>query len=256
MNLVSKLRKSIAYRLMLAVLLFSVVIILISAGILVYLDYLGKIRGINMDVVNIETALLPNMVESLWVMDEEQLQSELNGILNISHIKSAKIQSGSEIIASAGIPQDKDTLNREFPMYHFHNGKKLYLGTLYISVGMREVYDELRMQTLHRLVYLGGYVFLISLFLFFIFQVRVTGHQTAIASYFKTSDPWQSEKPLILEGRADADDNMDEIGQVVRAINTMSTKIRKTLETLSEEKERLAVTLRSIGDGVITTDTV
>ena len=239
---------------MLAVLLFSLIITMFSAAILVYVDYLEKIRGINTDIKNIETALLPNIVTSLWVMDEEQLQSELNGILNIAHMKYAKVQLNNKIIASAGVPQDKGALNREFPIYQVHNGRKLYIGALYLSVDMKEVYEELRDQTLGRLLYLGGYVLLISLFLFFIFQVRVTRHLTAIAAYFKTSDPWESERPLILEGRAAVDENMDEIGQVVTAINTMSTKIRKTLETLSEEKERLAVTLRSIGDGVITTD--
>src|SRR5208283_3456120 len=254
MTPVNNLRKSIAYRLMLAVLLFSLIITMFSAAILVYVDYLEKIRGINTDIKNIETALLPNIVTSLWVMDEEQLQSELNGILNIAHMKYAKVQLNNKIIASAGVPQDKGALNREFPIYQVHNGRKLYIGALYLSVDMKEVYEELRDQTLGRLLYLGGYVLLISLFLFFIFQVRVTRHLTAIAAYFKTSDPWESERPLILEGRAAVDENMDEIGQVVTAINTMSTKIRKTLETLSEEKERLAVTLRSIGDGVITTD--
>jgi PAS domain S-box-containing protein len=239
---------------MLAVILFSLVITLFSAGIMVYIDYLGQIHEINTDMKNIETALLPNIVESLWVMDKEQLQSELNGILNIAHMKYVKIQSENDIIASAGIPQDKYTSNHEFPMYHFHNGRRISLGTLYISVSMKGVYDDLRRHTLGRLLYLGAYIFLISLFLFFIFQVRVTGHLTTIADYFKTSEPWKSEKPLTLAGRGAVDEDMDEIGQVVTAINTMSTKIRKTLETLSEEKERLAVTLRSIGDGVITTD--
>ncbi len=46
----------------------------------------------------------------------------------------------------------------------------------------------------------------------------------------------------------------DEIGALATAFNLMTTKLRKRDASLAEEKERLAVTLRSIGDGVITTD--
>ncbi len=46
----------------------------------------------------------------------------------------------------------------------------------------------------------------------------------------------------------------DEIGQLSTEFNAMSLALREREERLAEEKERLAVTLRSIGDAVIVTD--
>ena len=46
----------------------------------------------------------------------------------------------------------------------------------------------------------------------------------------------------------------DEIGRLSSEFNAMSLAIREREERLAEEKERLAVTLRSIGDAVIVTD--
>jgi PAS domain S-box-containing protein len=46
----------------------------------------------------------------------------------------------------------------------------------------------------------------------------------------------------------------DEIADLSREFNAMSTALLDREERLSQEKERLAVTLRSIGDGVIVTD--
>jgi PAS domain S-box-containing protein len=46
----------------------------------------------------------------------------------------------------------------------------------------------------------------------------------------------------------------DEIADLCREFNAMSLSLLDREERLSEEKERLAVTLRSIGDGVIVTD--
>ncbi|MBF0506758.1 MAG: PAS domain-containing protein [Nitrospirae bacterium] len=46
----------------------------------------------------------------------------------------------------------------------------------------------------------------------------------------------------------------DEIGKMAGAFNTMVKELESERMALKSEKERLAVTLRSIGDGVITTD--
>jgi PAS domain S-box-containing protein len=46
----------------------------------------------------------------------------------------------------------------------------------------------------------------------------------------------------------------DEIGRLTSEFNAMSLALREREERLAEEKERLAVTLRSIGDAVIVTD--
>ncbi|MBI5631950.1 MAG: PAS domain S-box protein [Nitrospirae bacterium] len=46
----------------------------------------------------------------------------------------------------------------------------------------------------------------------------------------------------------------DEIGQLASEFNAMTVAIREREERIAEEKERLAVTLRSIGDAVIVTD--
>jgi PAS domain S-box-containing protein len=47
----------------------------------------------------------------------------------------------------------------------------------------------------------------------------------------------------------------DEIGDVTAEFNEMSRALREREELIAEEKERLIVTLRSIGDGVIVTNT-
>ncbi len=47
----------------------------------------------------------------------------------------------------------------------------------------------------------------------------------------------------------------DEIGDLARAFHGLSIALREREQRLSDEKERLAVTLRSIGDGVIVADT-
>lgn len=47
----------------------------------------------------------------------------------------------------------------------------------------------------------------------------------------------------------------DELQQIIQAVLTRDEAMKKAKQALEQEKERLRVTLRSIGDGVITTDT-
>src|SRR5208337_4765137 len=58
-----------------------------------------------------------------------------------------------------------------------------------------------------------------------------------------------------LPGEVSSAASGDEIGILATEFNLMSRAIREREQRLYEEKERLNVTLRSIGDGVITTDT-
>ena len=130
-----------------------------SAGIRLYFDYNNALRQINQDFTEIETANLPSIAASLWVMDKEQLQTEVNGLLNVAHIKYAKIQFKNQTIVSAGLPGDKNTLNREFPIYHFHDNRKLFLGALYVGADLNGVYEELRGNLLQTFLYQGLEVF-------------------------------------------------------------------------------------------------
>ncbi len=76
----------------------------------------------------------------------------------------------------------------------------------------------------------------------------------------KIAEPMSELKDNVTEvARGNLDVKMvhtskDEIGELTASFNTMTEALRDSRHELLSEKERLLVTLRSIGDGVITTD--
>ncbi|MDA8239637.1 MAG: PAS domain S-box protein [Nitrospiraceae bacterium] len=236
--MVNSIRQSIAYRLLFAIVFFSLLITFLLAGVQLYVDYRNGMSSIQEDFREIADVQLKSITESLWVMDRELLQAQLNGILNIGHMKYARIQYKNRLIASAGVPPAEADIHREFPLYRPYDNRQIYIGTLFVGAGMEKIYEGLSSKILSELFYQGIQVFLISLFMFFLFQLYVTRHLTAMAAYFRKQKLWEAEKPLTLEGYSDAEKNKDEIGQVVTAINTMGTDMRNAFSELERELQR------------------
>ena len=96
----------------------------------------------------------------------------------------------------------------------------------------------------------GGFMAVIVLVmpLAVLFSYRLTN---PIGHLMKTATELAAGHP---DARAEVRTN-DEIGVFAKTFNLMVDTQQKTASALAEEKERLLVTLRSIGDAVITTDT-
>jgi two-component system NtrC family sensor kinase len=233
----NRFRQTIAYRLFFAILSFSLSVTVLLAAVQLYVDYQNEIKTVEEDFEEIEKGRLKSLTESLWVMDRELLRAQLEGILNIGHIKFAGMQYKNQPIVSAGVPPYEPTMQREFPMYRTYDNRHIYIGTLLISASRGKLYEGLLSNIARAMFYQGTQVFLISLFLFFLFQFYVTRHLRAMAAYFNKQNPWESEMPLVLEGYS-TKENKDEIGRVVTAINSMSANMRNAFSQIETELQK------------------
>ncbi len=230
--MLNKIRQSIACRLFLVVFIFSLLLTLLLAGAQSYFNYRKGVASIDENFEQIERGRLKAITESLWVMDRGLLQAQLNGILNTGHVNFAKIEYRNLLIASAGVPVGAADRYREFPMYRMYDNRRIYIGTLTVGAGFNDMLEGLKRNIWRALLYYGIQVFLISLFVFFLFQFYVTRHLARMAAYFRKQNPRESGR-LVLEGPGAS--NNDEIGQVVAAINTMSGNVRRAFSALETE---------------------
>ncbi len=234
----NKFRESIAFRLLFAVVMFSLAITLFLACVSLYFDYRKEMISLENDFRHIEKVELQGMSETLWVMNTELLRTSLNGFLNIGHIKYAAIRYKERLIVSAGTPQTEKSVQRQFPLYYTYNDRPVYIGTLLLTASLKEVYDGLLANMARRLLYQGIQVFLITLFMLVVFQFFVTRHLITMAAYFRQEAPWEFGRPLVLAGYTSADAKKDEIGQVAAAINTMGANMRTAFHELESELQK------------------
>ncbi|MBF0559413.1 MAG: PAS domain S-box protein [Nitrospirae bacterium] len=264
----SKRINTIAYRLLLSVVVFSSLVTILSSGVLLYINYNEDLRDIEDSIQHINRTHVPGIAASLWVMDKQQLEAQLKGILNIPYIEYLEIKHKGDLIASVGNIRSKRTINREFPVRYTIGSKDMDMGSLHVYAGLDGVYDELLAKMRLRLLFQGVQIFLVSVFILFIVRSLITKRLSIIADHVFRLETGSLDSPLVLKSPP-VFRSEDELDHVAKAITAMSTKLEgafSALETelekrkvaegaLAEEKERLTVTLRSIGDGVITTDT-
>src|SRR5689334_17203586 len=79
-------------RLLAAVLLFSSVVTLTLTALQLYLDYDREVSVIETRLDEIGRSYLATLSESLWALDQNQLQLQLNGILRLPGIRAAEIR--------------------------------------------------------------------------------------------------------------------------------------------------------------------
>src|SRR5581483_10332949 len=86
-KIADRLRNGIGFRLLAAVLLFSSVVTLTLTALQLYLDYDHEVGVIETRLDEIGRSYLATLGESLWALDQNQLQLQLNGILRLPGIR-------------------------------------------------------------------------------------------------------------------------------------------------------------------------
>ena len=229
-----KYKHSIAIRLSLLVLVFSLGLAVVLTALRTFDDYHAITTATEERLEEIRKSDLMSIAASLWVMDQHDIQLLLDGLLNRPTIEAVTIFKGTQLIASAGTLQSRQVILREYPIYHAYNGKQVDLGTLSISAGLDEARRNLFHSILRRLFHEMVLVLLISVFMLFIVHVIVTRRLSMIAQYVAKLNPLETRVPLVIHNRPDSK-TQDELDQVVTAVNAMEKELRNSFFKLNEE---------------------
>jgi len=249
-------RKFIIY-----ILLFSSFITFIGTGLQLYFDFNRDLKSIYTIFKQVESSYNNSIINSLWVTDVELLRIQLEGILRLPDIQLIEVSNGESIIATIGTPQTESIIKKSFPLVYVYNGQDIHLGELHIIASLKGIYARIFDRILVILSIQTVKTFIVSLFIFTVFYQLMGRHIIYMASFVESVGFESMDQPLHLYKKPEMKEP-DELDQLTAAFNRMRENLvrditdRKQAEdALATEKERLAVTLRSIGDGVISTDT-
>ncbi|MBT9537577.1 MAG: PAS domain-containing protein, partial [Nitrospirae bacterium] len=234
----NKIKNSITYKILLSFILLSAFLTVITTVITTRMGYRNEIKKIQKELDNIERSFLPVIKQSLWEVNEDGIKISLNGLVLLPNIEYVEIKQNNRVIASAGVRQSKESISREFPLYYDSAGKKIHLGAVHISVGMKNIYANLYKRALINLSSHGLEILTVSIGMFLIVNFFVIRHLKTIADYFRHMELGGLSKHLILKGHPVFDENVDEVSQIVNAVNAMNAKIKKFITELETEIER------------------
>ncbi|MGD8927234.1 MAG: hypothetical protein PVG20_10300, partial [Thioalkalispiraceae bacterium] len=135
--------KRIARRLIVAIVLFSTLITLLTSAYQLYGYYKRDMNTIHSHLHEIETVYLSSIAAQVWVADQDEMRVLLQGVLNIPNIVYIEVIEEGRTWLQTGKMQTNNKIERNFPIYYSHRGQKLHIGDLYVQATLENVYQNL-----------------------------------------------------------------------------------------------------------------
>ncbi|RXH12470.1 ATP-binding protein [Bradyrhizobium guangzhouense] len=240
-EILGRLRSGVGFRLLAAVLLFSSLVTLTLTALQLYLDYDHEVGVIETRLDEIGRSYLASLGESLWALDQNQLQLQLNGIHRLPGIRAVEIREVIDrkdpIHISVGERSARASIAREYPLDYMVRGIKRPIGILYVEATLTEVYRHLLNRTLVILVSQAAKTFLVSLFILYIFHVLVTRHLITIAGFVGSYNFARPPPPLQLSRRVRV--KPDELDKVADAFNDLCANLQRAYGDLQQVNAQL-----------------
>lgn len=242
--------RGLAPRVILYILLFSSVVTFFATALQLYFDYSRDVRAIDERIAQISDSYLKSMVLGLWIMDYEQLRTQMEGILALPDIQYLAIEVDGEPLITAGTFSAQTQMRESYPLRYTYRGQDIHLGTLYIVTSLDGVYRRLFDRVLVIFGSQAVKTFLVSAFIFLIFQFFVTRHLQQISRYLRCRQSGLSSLPLSLSRKPNPAGREDELDDVVQAFGEMCGHLELSYKKLAESEERLNLAMRGANDGL------
>lgn len=215
----------IARRLTTAVIIFSSIFTLVITAIQLYVDFSDDLEIIDQAFNSIQNSQVSLMTNSVWAHDIEQINTQLNGLLQLRDIEYAAISIKGEVQWSSGhLINNPNT--HIFPLSQLYRGENIEIGSLMVSVNMENLYDRLWSRLLNILISNSIKTFFVAVFILLLFQYLVTRHLYKIAHYTENLEfPSSNKIPLTLNRKNRKRHENDALERVTNAINFMHEKI-------------------------------
>ncbi len=249
------MRSRIGYKLVIAVILFSSLITLITTAIQIYLDYRVDMARVNNYKTLIKQSYLKSITTSVWMFDDGQINTQLNGLLHLPDMEHLEINGNEGYHWSAGSAGSKYFLTKEFPLLYEYKGKNVSIGYLKATITLDGIYAHLLKKALTILAANTVTIFLVAGFILLIFQYSVTRHLNSLSSWLKNLNIGKSFEKFRINRPRGKPGKSDELDEVVNAINEMQNNLENSLNDLINSEKKYKILAENIPLKVFHKDT-
>lgn len=252
----------LAWHLIIAVFATGLVVTVAMTLFLLKQEYDRSLLQTKSDLQTLGRSATPQLASNLWLVNTDAIHGQLNSLLQTRVVKHALLieSDGQQYSAGQSLDSTSNVVSDVFPVVYLHplTNKQVVLGELKISTTLAEVESRLYEQFLRLLVLQGLGMATAAIFFLILYHRLIARHLSQIADYTRHFNYEQLSEPLKL---ARSSTQQDEMQTLVDAINEMRRNIRRGHDEREEarralyvEKELAEVTLISITDAILTTD--
>ncbi len=227
----------LALKLATYIVLFSSVLALGITVTELSIEYFRDLRQIDERMQQVEDSYLPSVVENVWVVDNERLNTLLTGITRLPDFVFAEIRVDGRVLVSHGAKLTGSGTTRSFELRREHRGERLMIGELVVSASYQQLYQR----TFDRLLFFLGAnalkTFLVVLFVFALFYRLIGRHLEQVARHAGQVAGAGTDTALVLERREPQ--GGDEFSELVAAFNGMRQRLTDQREVLRLQVDEL-----------------
>ncbi len=252
-----RVKSPLSFRMLAYILLASSIFTLAATSIQVYTDYRTDVSLVNERLDVIEAGYMSSLASSVWALDQNLLEVQLEGILSLPDIKHVRLVMHPDTeIQMGSVPDDEATLQSSFPL-EFEGDEIHRLGEVHVTASLETVYENLWRKIQVILTTQAFKTFFISLLIIWIFQHFVTRHLGTMAGYARKLNLHSLPPYLKLDRPESRLYRNDELSQVCDAINQMRDRLEEDLrqqKTDELEIEKLSMALEQSPSSVLICD--
>lgn len=245
LKLISRLQQfrrgsPLSFRLLAYILLFSSAFTLIASGLQIYGDFTKDVAAIEERFEVVETSYSSSLSRSLWALDRNLLEIQMEGILSLPDIIHLRLRIYPDSELVMGKKPHREDATREHSIIISHSGTlQTELGVLTITASLERTYRELKQKIWITLATQFVKTFLTSILIVWIFRQMVTRHLSHMARYARRFSLDNLNHPLTLERSDSKRHRMDELAQVTDAFNQMRDRLREDLDRRKRDETEI-----------------
>ena len=232
-------KNSLSLRLLSYILACSTLLAVIITLLQLFWDYRQDVGQVENSLSQIESSFLQPIASSLWNLDEEQIQVQLEGIMNLpamQFVEVREVMGGNAVrLVSLGKEQPSYDISREFELVY--QGEKV--GKLFVASSLEMIYHRLLEKSVLILITQTIKTLVVSFCILLIFYYKVVRHLNRIVHYTENFHPGELNRPLELEGRGEHDPDSDELDLLARSINRMRLSLADEFAARQQVTEKL-----------------
>lgn len=254
-------KTSVAWRLLVYVLLVSSLFACLQTAIQIYLDYRSGIGHIESQFKQIKSSYRYSLARSIWEVDRGQVKSIASGISSLPSVELVQVDefvgainqtackdgSFSEL-AKINTSNSIDFVEQEFFIYKNGEADGSCIGRLSVRVSLAPLYKNLTSKFMLILIFQLVKTFSVSIFILAIFHYLVARHLQKMAEFANTMGEKDHQASLVLEGGEGKENELTTLAQALNSarenmhnlVNSRSAQVALEHELQSRvEKDRL-----------------
>ena len=220
----------ISRRFALYVVVVGLFIALMISVLAVYRNYHNDLAELHKELAQVERSIKSSLVHNMWQVNLEALNIIVNDLLVDKDIVFVELldEQGNTLIKK-GIKPHQDAIEKSTPLYHSHDGKKVYLGTFHYIATPEEVDERNERSVLRAVTAIVVFFLILSLAILYHYWDSTAKHLLTIKRYAdKLRQGGFKDKKLgtlVLDRSVGKKEGKDELDELVGTINDMHHEI-------------------------------